>query len=115
MGITVNHIVVPRNGNEYSFAGIAKGVYFWFFGNPYDLDFMKRLGLIGLVYVLSLGIGIVNLLPIGPTDGGRMYLIALQKLFKKKESAMKLWSKTASILIIMLIILVVVPILRAIL
>lgn len=106
-GITINQHTVGNSG----VASVISAPYFWIFGNPYDLDFMKRLGLIGLIYVLSLGIGVVNLLPIGPTDGGRMYLLALQKFFKKK-TAMKVWSKTAAVLIFVLIVLVFVPIIR---
>lgn len=112
LGIQVNHHVVAKNNDEFV-AGIG-GVYFWLFGNPYDTGMIQKLGLIGLIYVISLGIGLVNLLPLGPTDGGRMYLLVLQKFFKKK-TAMSIWSKTASVLIILLVVLIFVPIIKEIL
>ncbi|MCF7872211.1 site-2 protease family protein [Candidatus Woesearchaeota archaeon] len=107
VGIIANHRLDASN----AFMGVIKPVYLWFVGNPYDTGFIPRLGVLGLLYVLSLGIGLVNLLPIGPTDGGRMYLLALQKFFKN-DKAMLIWSKTALILVILLIFLVVMPILR---
>lgn len=107
LGIQVNHVVVAKNND--AFVESTKGVYFWLFGNPYDTGLMQKLGLVGLIYILSLGIGLVNLLPLGPTDGGRMYLLVLQKYFKKK-TAMKIWSRTALVLIVLLAALILVPI-----
>ena len=43
--------------------------------------------IIGLVYwlfILNLGIGLFNLMPIGPIDGGRMLKLACQKIHTKK-------------------------------
>lgn len=40
-------------------------------------------GLLYWLFLLSLGIGLFNLLPIGPIDGGRMLQLALQKFFKQ--------------------------------
>lgn len=55
---------------KYSEAGTAFIV--WFFGLIYWL------------LLLNLGIGLFNLLPIGPVDGGRMLLLVLQKWNPKK-------------------------------
>ena len=55
--------------------------------------FLRWLG--GLVYwllLLSLGIGLFNLLPIGPLDGGRMLQQVLFKIFKKKRRAVHVWA-----------------------
>lgn len=41
-------------------------------------------GLLYWLFLLSLGIGLFNLLPIGPIDGGRMLQILVQKLFKQQ-------------------------------
>lgn len=41
-------------------------------------------GLFVWLYALSLGIGLINLFPIGITDGGRMLQIAIQKLYGEK-------------------------------
>jgi membrane-associated protease RseP (regulator of RpoE activity) len=45
------------------------------------------LGLIYWLYLLSLGIGLFNLVPLGPLDGGRMLLAALQKFYQKEKAA----------------------------
>ncbi|USN45183.1 MAG: site-2 protease family protein [Candidatus Woesearchaeota archaeon] len=71
-------------------------------------------GLLGWIFILSIGIGSANLLPLGPVDGGRMFEVALQKFFKKKLAG-KIWSKTALILFIVIIVLVVIPIIKAVL
>lgn len=47
-------------------------------------------GLLYWLYLLNLGIGLFNLVPIGPIDGGRMVHVALLKFFKKKR-AERIW------------------------
>ncbi len=44
------------------------------------------------IFMLNLGIGAINLLPLGPIDGGRMANIALTSRMKNKERAKKLFS-----------------------
>jgi len=44
------------------------------------------------IFMLNIGIGAINLLPLGPIDGGRMASIALEKKMKNKERAKKLFS-----------------------
>ncbi len=92
---------------------VFSAVYFWIFGNPFDLRFNEGLGLIGWIFVISLGIGIVNLLPLGPMDGGRMYLLVLERYFDKGK-VKKIASVTTFVLIFCLIILILVPIAKAI-
>lgn len=111
IGIYLKNNVVAKN--EGGFASALQGVYFWFAGNPWGGSINDRLGLLGWINVLSLGIGLVNLLPIGPTDGGRMYLLALERYMKKKK-AKKVWSATAIVLLVFIVVLVFVPIIRAI-
>lgn len=48
--------------------------------------------LITWLFVFNLGIGLFNLLPLGPVDGGRMLQILALKIFKDKKKATKLWS-----------------------
>lgn len=47
-------------------------------------------GLLYWLYLLNLGIGLFNLVPLGPIDGGRMLLTALQKYFDE-EKAQRYW------------------------
>lgn len=53
--------------------------------------FSWLIGLFYWVYVLNLGIGLFNLVPIGPLDGGRMLQLVLHKFFDK-EKGDKYWS-----------------------
>jgi len=64
------------------------------------------------IILLMLGIGLANLLPLGPVDGGRMFLIALEKFFPKKK-ARKIWSKISLVVLILILILLITPIIRA--
>ncbi len=80
---------------RYSFFYILREFFFW-------------------VYLLSLGIGLANLLPLGPVDGGRMFHQSLEKAVGKKKS-LAFFSRFTVILLILILVLVVVPILRAVL
>jgi membrane-associated protease RseP (regulator of RpoE activity) len=65
-------------------------------------------GLFFWVFVLSIGIGLANLMPIGPLDGGRMFKLAANKV-KGEEKGNKLWLRT-SIFFILLILFLMTPI-----
>jgi len=41
--------------------------------------------------VMNFGIGLFNLLPLGPIDGGRMFLAGMLGIFKKETTAKKVW------------------------
>ncbi len=54
------------------------------------------------LYLLSLGVGLFNLLPLGPIDGGRMFLTALQgRIHERKAST--IWKSVSFILLGVLI------------
>ncbi len=59
-------------------------------------------GLLYWLFLLSLGIGLFNLLPIGPIDGGRMLQVVLQKVFKQ-EAGQKVW-RFISIVFLLLVV-----------
>ncbi len=65
------------------------------------------------VVVLSLGIGLANLLPLGPVDGGRMLLVSLTAAYGNKKGKF-IWGKTSILCLIIIIILVLVPIIKGI-
>jgi len=87
---------------------IKEGVPSWL----YTLTTIKMMTLFW-TYVISLGIGIANLLPIGPIDGGRMMLLTLEHFFEKKR-ARGIWSRGSMVLLVVVVILVFVPIIKAI-
>jgi membrane-associated protease RseP (regulator of RpoE activity) len=98
--IGVQNDYIPNSGNW-----LYQAVY-------YIVFFFAKLTL--WVYLLSLGIGLANLLPLGPVDGGRMLNIALIDI-NGKEKGTKWWAKISWITLFVLIILLVIPILRSLL
>lgn len=65
-----------RINNEYALFG---GFFFWL------------RGLLKWLYFINVGIGLMNLLPLMITDGGRMLKIALERMFKDSKKADKVW------------------------
>ncbi len=65
--------------------------------------FVWFVGLFYWLYVLNLGIGLFNLVPVGPIDGGRMLQLATHRFFDK-EKGDKIW-KGISLVVLGLIIL----------
>lgn len=55
------------------------------------------------LYVISLGVGLFNLLPLGPLDGGRMFYVFLMFFTKDEKKIKKIWT-TISIFILLLIV-----------
>ncbi len=43
------------------------------------------IGLFYWLYLLNIGIGIFNLVPVGPIDGGRMAQLIFHKIFSKEK------------------------------
>ena len=64
------------------------------------------------ILILSLGIGLANLLPLGPVDGGRMIQLALIRV-RGKESGTHAWKTLSIIVFVVIIFLILVPILKA--
>lgn len=64
------------------------------------------LWLMGLVYwlfVLNLGIGLFNLAPLGPIDGGRMLLVTLEKYMSKKRAA-TIWKNVSFVFLLLIVV-----------
>jgi membrane-associated protease RseP (regulator of RpoE activity) len=60
-------------------------------------------GLVLWLFILNLGIGLFNLVPIPITDGGKMMFIALQHYFDKK-TALKVWKGVAIFFVLLIIV-----------
>ncbi|MBR9690914.1 PDZ domain-containing protein [Candidatus Woesearchaeota archaeon] len=65
------------------------------------------------VFVLSIGIGLANLLPLGPVDGGRMLQIAAVKITGSKKRGNEIWRKTSTFTMMAILLLIFVPIFKA--
>ena len=63
-------------------------------------------------FVLSLGIGLFNLLPIGPIDGGKMFKEVLDRVFKKKERATKAFIYFSVLSLALLLAVIVLPMIQ---
>jgi len=61
------------------------------------------LGLFWWLYLLNLGIGMFNLVPVGPIDGGRMVYVSLLKKYREKKA--KKIANWISIVFLMIIVL----------
>jgi len=57
----------------------------WLGKIPYSVPIIEWInGLLFWLFSLNIGIGVFNLLPLGPVDGGRMFLIVCEKLKMRK-------------------------------
>lgn len=68
-------------------------------------------GLFVILFILNLGIGLFNLVPIGPLDGGRMLQLVLHRVFNK-EKGDKVWYYVGMFFMILVFINVVVGFVR---
>ncbi len=62
-----------------------KNIYGDFFSSSIVTVLVWVSGLFVILVVLNLGIGLFNLVPIGPLDGGRMLQVVLHKVFDKER------------------------------
>ena len=55
------------------------------------------------IYTISIGIGIFNLVPLGPVDGGRMLLTSLTRFMKEKR-AKRVWNYISMVILLLIVI-----------
>lgn len=99
MGVFLKQSINIKPGIEQKFGAFLPNTLLWF------------LELIQFLIILNLGIGLFNLLPIGPLDGGRMFHVVLLKFFKK-EVALNIFTKVSLFLFLVVILNLTVPIAR---
>ncbi len=80
LGIQAKPFLVPKPDFVSKYGALTPSALKWF------------VGLIFWLFMLNIGIGLFNLLPIGPLDGGRMFQLVCFKFFKNKLTALKVWS-----------------------
>lgn len=90
LGVYVKQNTKIKESFKTKYGNILPEIILWF------------IGLLFWLYILNLGIGLFNLVPIGPIDGGRMSKTILTKYFKRY--GIKIW-KTISFVFLMLILL----------
>jgi membrane-associated protease RseP (regulator of RpoE activity) len=83
LGVFVSQSQQTKPSFEARYGSFTASIILWFMGLLYWL------------YLLSIGIGLFNLVPIGPIDGGQMSRELFRAVFKKEETAMKAWGWTS--------------------
>jgi len=83
-------------------ASNSKGFLLWLSTVYWILDFLKW------VILLNLGIGLANLLPLGPVDGGQMMRTAQVHFFGKKRG-LRYWKNISIFTIVLLVVLLLLP------
>src|SRR3989338_11101107 len=68
-------------------------------------------GLLMFLFILNLGIGLFNLVPIGPLDGGRM-LQAVLMAYVGKDKAMQLFSMIGLVFVIVVLMNIFLPMVK---
>lgn len=58
-------------------------------------------GLLFWLIMLNIGIGLFNLLPLGPLDGGRMFLLVCQKFFGKHAN--RIWGTVSLVFLVLIL------------
>ena len=76
---------------------------------PWSLFWLSKLFF--WLWLISIGIALFNLLPLGPVDGGRMFLTGLSVFIKKEKNAKKVWG-FVSFFILALIVLNLLPFIK---
>lgn len=74
--------VMPQSNERTIKEGVPQGLASFFY-------WLK--GLIKWLVLLNFGVGLINLLPLGPVDGGRMLAIVLDRTVKDEKKAKKIW------------------------
>jgi membrane-associated protease RseP (regulator of RpoE activity) len=94
-------------GTEYE----AKHEGWWFAPVSAVVDWLFLLT--KWVFLLSLGLGLANLLPIGPIDGGRMVQLAAREVTGDEKRGDAWWRNISIVALVVVLVAFLVPILRA--
>ncbi len=79
------------------------------FGNfPWILSYLSQL--LYWIVILNIGVGLINLLPLGPVDGGQMIRATILHKFKNKRAAMRLVSFISMFALLLLLLNIIGPI-----
>ncbi|MBI4146117.1 site-2 protease family protein [Candidatus Woesearchaeota archaeon] len=98
LGVQVRPFVEPRSEFVARYGSVVPVVARWF------------AGLFFWLFLLNIGIGLFNLLPVGPLDGGRMFQLVCTNVFGKK--GLRVWAWMSFFLVSLLIVNLLVGIIR---
>ena len=90
LGVFVKQKMNINEGFRKKYGGYATAALIWI------------IGLFYWFYVLNLGIGLFNLVPVGPLDGGRMLKVVLEK-YLRDDIALKVWKLIGTVFLFVII------------
>jgi membrane-associated protease RseP (regulator of RpoE activity) len=96
-----NNETQPYIGISYSQQANIKTGITRYLGNYLPWSIFYLVDMLKWIFILSVGIGLANLLPLGPADGGRIVQLTFAKLFPKKSY--RIWHIVTSICIFLLL------------
>ncbi|MBL7147478.1 MAG: site-2 protease family protein [Nanoarchaeota archaeon] len=76
LGVTLTEHLIPKHGTSQ----FILSMYLWI------------ITLLKWLFMITIGIGLFNLLPLGPVDGGRMFYVTLLIFTKDEKKAKNIWS-----------------------
>jgi len=91
LGVYVQQGARVKESFEQTYGAFIPAAILWTFG------------LFRWLIILNLGIGLFNLVPIGPIDGGRMLQLGLRTMFSK-ETGDKLWRHISIIFLVLVLV-----------
>jgi len=108
---TFNITTVSSPDNESKgFVGVTNFSNEYKFFNPiFGKAYMWTYNLFLFVAVLNLLVGLINLLPLGPIDGGRMVYLLFLRTMEDAEKAKKWWLRVSVATVLVLVVLFILP------
>jgi len=91
LGVSLQQELKVKDSFKTRYGSIIPNIFLWI------------VGLFRWLIILNLGIGLFNLVPIGPLDGGRMMQLALRKYFNEKK-ADKYWHHISMVFLFLVIV-----------
>lgn len=89
-GVSAKPEIIVKESFEQKYGKVLPQVLLWLIGLAYWL------------FLLNLGIGLFNLVPLGPIDGGRMFKTALER-FLPKKLAVRIWSSVSFMVLLAIV------------
>lgn len=74
------------------------------YGKIISSSILWIIGLLQWLFIINFGVGLFNLLPLGPIDGGKMFYVAALAITKDKKKSQTLWKWISSVSLFLILI-----------
>ena len=91
VGISTTDNLVVSKGFTARYGKITADLFLWF------------ISLMNWLFMLNIGIGLFNLAPLSVLDGGRMFRLAMQKIFTKQNGD-RIWHLVSMVFVLMIVV-----------